>query len=453
MEPSSWYLLIGPLALVLVLASGSLRRLPVSTAMVYLAIGWIIGALGWLSIDPQRHAVLLEQLTEIAVIVSLFAAGLKLRRPLRSRLWRLPLWLAFGSMAITVGLVAAAAVWWLGLPLGAAIILGAVLAPTDPVLASDVRVEDPNDTDRLRFTLTGEAGLNDGTAFPLVMLGLGLLGLHDLGEGLWRWWTIDVAWATLAGLGSGALIGGAVARSVVYLRSVRRGAVGYDDFLALGLIATSYGVALAINAYGFLAVFAAGLALRTVEREISGDPKRTEVVSLVAAQEEMATHPRQAPAYMAAAMLHFDEQVERLAELSLMLLTGALLASIPFSFLAVGFALLLFLLIRPVAVAPFALIAGLTPHTAALVSWFGIRGVGSLYYLFLALNSGFPRTHASLLIEVTVWTIALSVVLHGVTVTPLMLRYQAAKQPSTAKSAAKDAARSNARRPRRRRAS
>ena len=91
----------------------------------------------------------------------------------------------------------------LGLPWGVGIIVGAILAPTDPVLASDVQVEHPFDQNRLRFALTSEASLNDGTAFPFLMLGLGLLGLHDLGSGLWRWVAIDVLWATTGGLGAG----------------------------------------------------------------------------------------------------------------------------------------------------------------------------------------------------------------------------------------------------------
>ena len=138
MELARWYVLIGGLLIVLVIASGTLRRLPISTAMLYLAIGWVTGKLGWIALDAAGHARLLEVATEIALIVSLFAAGLKLRRPLSSRLWRLPVALAFGAMALTVGLVALAGSLWLGLPLGAAVILGAVLAPTDPVLATEV---------------------------------------------------------------------------------------------------------------------------------------------------------------------------------------------------------------------------------------------------------------------------------------------------------------------------
>ena len=424
MEIARWYVLIGMLLIVLVVASGALRRLPISTAMLYLAIGYGVGTLGWLGLDPLEHSRALETATEIGVIVSLFAAGLKLRRPLRSRLWRLPLALASVSMAVTVGLITLLGVHWLGLPLGAAVILGAVLAPTDPVLAAEVQVEHANDTDRLRFTLTGEAGMNDGTAFPFVMLGLGLLGLHELGESGLRWVALDVVWATLAGLGVGAGLGLGVGRLVVYLRRTYKEAVGYDDFLAIGLIAASYGIALTVHAYGFLAVFAAGLALRSVERELSGDPERTEVTNVDVAESEMSSHPQQAPGFMAAAVLQFDEYLERLCELSLMLVTGALLATVPWSVGSLAFALVLLCVVRPLAAGPVSLLGGMELKQAALVSWFGLRGIGSLYYLFFAVNKGLGESASEVLVGVVLWVIAVSVLLHGISVTPLMKRYE-----------------------------
>ena len=199
--------------------------------------------------------------------------------------------------------------------MSATVLLGAVLAPTDPVLASDVQVDHPTDGDRLRFSLTAEAGLNDGTAFPFVMLGLGLLGLHELGAGGWRWWTVDVAWAIGAGLVVGTLLGTLVGRLVIFLRREHREALGLDDFLALGLITLSYGVALLIHAYGFLAVFAAGLALRRIERRHAGEgepPPAVEVAMAGENAEREATDPDTAPAYMAQAVLGFTEQLERI---------------------------------------------------------------------------------------------------------------------------------------------
>jgi sodium/hydrogen antiporter len=121
-----------------------------------------------------------------------------------------------------------------------------------------------SDRDRLRLRLTGEGGLNDGAAFPFVMLGLGLLGLHDLGTGSWRWVAIDVLWATAGGLLIGGASGTLVGRLVVYLRSRHKESIGLDEFLALGLIALAYGLAVLSHTYGFLAVLAAGVALQRV---------------------------------------------------------------------------------------------------------------------------------------------------------------------------------------------
>ena len=179
-----WFIVVGAVFLLMALSSSLLARLPLSTAMLYLGVGILIGphALGLITIDPIAQAEIIERITEVAVIISLFSAGLKLQMPRRDPFRRLPVILASWSMLLTVGLITLVGTLVLGLPLGAAVLLGAVLAPTDPVLASDVQVTGPRDRDRLRFTLTGEAGLNDGTAFPFVMLGLGLLGLEGPGH-------------------------------------------------------------------------------------------------------------------------------------------------------------------------------------------------------------------------------------------------------------------------------
>ena len=197
-----WYILVGSLFLGVAVAGSYVRRLPLSTALLYLGVGLALGpiGLGVIRLDPLEDAPFLERVSEVAVIISLFTAGLKLRIPLSDQRWKPPLRLALISMSATVFAIAFAGVYGIGLSWGAAVVLGAVLAPTDPVLASDVQVEHPFDYDPLRFSLTGEAGLNDGTAFPFVMLGLGLLGLHPIGELGVRWFWEDVVWAIVGGL-------------------------------------------------------------------------------------------------------------------------------------------------------------------------------------------------------------------------------------------------------------
>jgi sodium/hydrogen antiporter len=423
-----WYIVVGLLLVAMALSDSMLRRIPVTTPMLYLAVGVLLGpvGLGLLVLDPVEHAELLERVAEIVVIISLFAAGLKLRAPLSERRWVVPVALALGSMSLTVGLITAVGWLVLGLPLGAAVVLGAVLAPTDPVLASDVQVGEPSDRDRLRFSLTAEAGLNDGTAFPFVMLGLGLLGLHEMGDWGWRWWAVDVVWAVGAGLAVGAALGTLVGRLVIHLRRAHREALGLDDFLALGLITLSYGIALGIHSYGFLAVFAAGLAVRRIERQHTGEadpPPSVEAAAASEEAEEEATDPDTAPAYMAQAVLGFSEQLERIGTVAVVLLVGAMLVVERIPPEVLWFAPLLFLVVRPLAVVPALFRSGLTGVQLGLVGWFGIRGIGSVYYLSYAVARGVPEPEASLLMGIVLGVVATSIIVHGVSVKPLIGRY------------------------------
>jgi NhaP-type Na+/H+ or K+/H+ antiporter len=423
-----WYFVLGALFLSVAILGSFVKRLPLTQTMIYLVVGALVGPLGFglLSLDAQVHSHLLERLAEIAVIVSLFTTGLKLRLPLNDKQWLIPVRLAFASMTFTVGLVALVGVFGLGLPLGAAILLGAVLAPTDPVLASDVQLGHAHDRDRLRFSLTGEAGLNDGTAFPFVMLGLGLLGLHELGSWGWRWWAVDVVWAIAGGLGIGAAVGTGVGKLMLHLRRKHREGLGHDEFLALGVIALSYGAALLLHAYGFLAVLAAGLALRTIERRRSGNLP-AEAVLVTASPEkvvEIATARETAPAHLAGSLLNFNEQMERIMEVTLVLIIGLALSRSYLRVEEVWFVALLFLAIRPAAVLLGLMGTRRTAKERGLFSWFGIRGIGSLYYLMYAVNHGLSGDLAWQLISITLTVIAVSIIIHGITVTPLMDWYQ-----------------------------
>jgi NhaP-type Na+/H+ or K+/H+ antiporter len=465
---ASWSTFAGVLLIVMALGGTLLSRLPLSTSMLYLAIGAAASPLwlGWTSLAFDEHAKGLEVLAEVVVLLSLFGSGLKMSAGLHDGRWLPPLRLATLSMVVTVALIAAAGHYWLGLPLGAAILLGAVLAPTDPVLASEVQLAEPDDRDRLRFSLTGEAGFNDGSAFPFVMLGLGLLGLHDLGEAGWRWIAVDVVWAVAAGIGIGALLGTAVGRLVLYLRRTHKEAVGLDNFLALGLIGLSYGLALTVYAYGFLAVFAAGVALRRLELRAappsgegatkgkaedqaeaaevtrSAEPERPEGAKPAAiaaahadpevSDEELAVDPQRAPAFMAHAVLSFNEQLERIAEVVAVTCIGMLLWSLDWSRVDWWFVAALLLVVRPLAVAIGLARSGQSLTQRALIAWFGIRGIGSLYYMAYAVTHGVSGELASTLVALTLATVTASIVVHGISVTPLMSRYEKRREPHEA---------------------
>ena len=420
------FMVVGLLLIAMTLGGSFIARLPLSAAMLYLAVGVAIGplGLGLLRLDALKNTVLLERLTEVAVLVSLFTAGMKLELPLRDRRWRIPVQLATVSMLVTVAAITALGVYGLGLSLGASVLLGAILAPTDPVLASDVQVSNPGDRDRLRFGLTGEGGLNDGTAFPLVMLGLGLLGLHELGEGGWRWWTVDVLWAVTGGLGLGYLLGTLVGRAIIYLRMRHREALGSDEFIALGLIALTYGLALASQTYGFLAVFAAGLALRRIDEVKTPEPASP---PLELSKADLEASGAQAPANMMRAVQRFNSQLESFIEVGIVLAVGVLLATVEFQREVLWFVPAVFLLIRPVAVYVGLLGTGVERAQRNLMGWFGIRGIGSLYYLLYAINHHIQPALAERLLSLTLAVVVASVIAHGISVTPLMAHYEARK--------------------------
>ena len=437
MDFALWSVAVGVLLILLALSGSVLSRLPLSTAMLYLVAGVILSpwGLGLMDVDPRDHPLLLERLTEVVVLVSLFTAGLKLSPGLRDRRWLLPLRLALTSMVITVLAIAGVAWLLLPLPLGACVLLGAILAPTDPVLASDVQVHRPGDRDKLRFALTGEGGLNDGTAFPFVMLGLGLLGLHEVGEFGWRWLLVDGLWATAAGLGVGAGLGLAVGRLVLFLRREHKEAVGLDDFLAMGLIALSYGTAVLLHGYGFLAVFAAGVALRHLEQsqQSPGDDSRQAVEHANlhpdhSVADAIAVDRRHAPSFMAQAVLGFNQQLERIGELAIVITIGALLWAVKWHHALWWFVPLLLLVIRPLAVWVGLAGSPVSSDQRWLMSWFGIRGIGSLYYLMYAVNHGLPGQLADQLIAITLSVVVTSIVVHGISVTPLMALYERSRR-------------------------
>jgi NhaP-type Na+/H+ or K+/H+ antiporter len=425
MTNAQWFLLVGGLLLARGLTASLLKRLPVTPAIVYLAVGLLVGptVLNLFHFNPLKESALLEVLTEVVVLISLFSAGVKMPAPVSFARWRAPILLASVSMTVSVGLVAAFAYYLLGLPLGAGVLLGAILAPTDPVLATDVQTRHPGDRDRLRFTLTCEAGMNDGSAFPFVMLGMGLLGLHELGEFGLRWALVDVLWATVAGVAIGVMSGAALAHLGRKLRGTPPAHRLMDDFLGLGLIGVVYGLSLAVDAWGFLAVFFAAVALRQTELQLAGaDPDKPDRLQTDLNETEAANAgPDSKPApTISGGSLIFKEHLERLSELMLVLLIGGTLFLDSWSWRAVGLALFLFMVARPVSV----LVSLLGTRTSwpirGMVGWFGVRGIGSLYYLMYAIQHGVAEDLAMELIQLTVIAVSLSILVHGVSVKPLM---------------------------------
>ncbi len=380
-----------------------LKELPLSLPIFCVGLGALLFAfpdVPGVAPHPGEHIAITERMTEAVVLIALMGAGLKIDRPLAWRSWIIT-WRMLGiAMPLTIVALTLLGQWLLGLGLATAILLAAALAPTDPVLASDVQVGGPGEgqEDEVRFALTSEAGLNDGLAFPFVHLAIALALASQTGEPWFgEWLSVKVVWKILAGIGVGYLVGRGLGWLTFHLPNRAKLSRTGDGFVALGITCLAYGVTEMAQGYGFLAVFVAALALRSAERG-------------------SAYHQK----------LHdFAEELERLLMMVLLvMLGGAMSGGALFRALTwegVAFALLAIFLVRPLSGWIGLAGAGCPTSERAIISFFGIRGLGTLYYLAYGLN------HATFEVPDALWstvglTILLSIVMHGMTVTPVMRR-------------------------------
>ncbi|WP_136475977.1 sodium:proton antiporter [Pseudomonas sp. DG56-2] len=439
-----WMAVLGAVLLVLALTSSYLRWMPVTTSAVCLILGVAIGpaGLGVLQLNVVQAAPWLEHLTQIALLFSLFVCGLKLRLAFSRRMWRVVLGLAGPLMLISIAGLCLVLHLWLQWSWGLSLLVAAILAPTDPVLASLVQVNDAQDQDAVRFGLSGEAGLNDGVAFPFVLLGLLLIRNPTLsGHGLLLWSLQELVWAVLAGLALGYVMGHGVGRLILALRSGNTDSLmSPNDYLALALIALAYVGAELISAYGFLAVFSAGLGLRRAEMTSAAqtsvpaehlvqpglDIQQAQAGRLVHGDTSQLQDQQVAAGVMMGDMLAFGGLVERAMEVFVVTLLGVVLAA-HWDWHALGVGLMLFVLLRPAGALAIPWGTLLDRQQRLLVGWFGIRGIGSLYYLFYSLNKGIGPELSSACIDLTLSVVALSIVVHGFSTQPLLARYEGAR--------------------------
>jgi NhaP-type Na+/H+ or K+/H+ antiporter len=432
----AWILFIGVLLVATSMAAGLIRRGPITSFAVYLAAGVLVGpavlGLARLSFDHD-NAGWLRAVTETGLVVSLFITGLKLRVPFRHGGWKTAARLAVPAMLLTIGGITVLAHLALGWSWPLALALAAILSPTDPVLANLVSVDDARDDDALRVALSGEAGLNDGTALPFLLLALTLMTTQETGTALWAHWVgIELVWGWLAGIGLGFAMGWLIGHAGTHLRHVTRD-VAPSDFLALGIMALAYASAELLHASGFLAAFAAGVGLRRVEvhvaRRHSADRDdvapagASEPAELLVRPNERSTagndHPVQTVGWVVSDALSFGDTIERLIGALLVFVVGV--AVLPaFSWTGALVALVLFLGIRPASVWLSTVRDGLPWQRRLLLGWFGIRGLGSLNYLAYALTHGLAGRDGDDLATIALTVVALSIFVHGMTTTPLM---------------------------------
>ncbi|QGV82239.1 cation:proton antiporter [Streptomyces ficellus] len=380
---------------------------PFSMPMVFLAVGAAVQLLPLPVpvVDPVADRAWVEHLTELCVIVSLMGAGLAINRPVGLRAWA-GTWRLLGiTMPLTVAVTALCAWALLDWPPAVALLLGAVLAPTDPVLAAEVRVGEPTDAeqdeDEVRFILTSEAGLNDGLAFPFVYAAVALAVAAGTGWSagwIGGWALTDVLGKIAIGVAAGVVVGRVLGWMFFRARaSALRLSEHMEGFVALGATFLTYGLTELAQGYGFLAVFVAACTLRAAERS-HGYHK----------------------------VLHeFTEQIERLLTAVLLFLLGGYVAGGGLAALTWQAALvagLLVLVVRPVTgwVAQLGSDAG--PRERIVAAVFGLRGIGSLYYLAYALGQNDFGGLAQQLWAAVAFTVLASVVLHGVTATPAISR-------------------------------
>jgi NhaP-type Na+/H+ or K+/H+ antiporter len=388
--------IVGVAVLGIVVLPRVLSHRPLSFPIVYVAFGMAVFALplGLPTPDPIQHGGLTERLTELGVIVALMGAGLKIDRPIGMWRWQSTWRLLVITMPLTIAVTALLGWLAVGLAVPTAVLLGAVVAPTDPVLASDVQVDPPEEgvSDEVRFALTSEAGLNDGLAFPFTYMAISMATLGVAPENwLHEWVVVDVFYKIIAGVVIGWIVGKAIAKYIFRVPAATKLAAAMAGVEALAATFVSYGITEIAYGYGFIAVFVTALTIRGHERHSDYHDQLHE----------------------------FSEVIERLVtSILLVLFGGALVTGLlaPLSLQAIAVGVVVVVLIRPLAG-----IIGLFgyPNERNAIAFFGIRGIGSFYYLAYGINNAtFPG--AEMVWAIVGVVVLSSIVTHGSTAAPVM---------------------------------
>lgn len=435
---TAWIAAGGLLLLLAALASGWIQRLPITTSWLFLAAGivggpWLLDVI-W--VDFPDHPDWLAMISELALVVSLFIGGLKLRMKFPDVAWRTAVRLASVGMLLCIAATCCVMHWLFGTGWALALLCGAMIAPTDPVLASMVTVDDAGDHDAMRGSLSGEAGLNDGAALPFLLLGLLLLGPDaSSGDAIRHWFVADILWSLPAGLAIGGGIGWLLGLLGTRVKSLTNDSAP-SDFLALAIVMLAYACAEWLSASTFLAAFAAGVGLRRAEllivarhpharadeiRQRQGGSEHPPAEFLIDRTpfERHKLGPAESIGQVVSDALSFGDTLERILAATLVFAAGAALAR-HWSLQAIAIALLLFGAIRPGSVYLATIGSTLPRPRRLLMGWLGIRGIGTINYMAYAITHGVEGDDASMVTALAITTVVLSVTLHGATAQPLM---------------------------------
>ncbi|MBD63635.1 MAG: cation transporter [Halobacteriovoraceae bacterium] len=375
------------------------KKINVSYSIVFLALGWITYSILGDKLpypDPFREQELTVRLTELLVIIALMGTGLRIDRPFSFKSWRAPLRLISGYMLVSFLLVWFLVFIFLGFPAAVAMLFAAVITPTDPVLASDVQAAPPNSgkSNDVRFALTAEAGLNDGLAFPLTWLAIAFAQSTEQSHFFWSWLEFDVLWRLSCGGILGFLMGKLVAFFFFTLPEKYKALHVRDGLVALSACLLTYGVTEMFNGYGFIAVFVCAVTLRNHEFKHKYHQK-----------------------------LHsFIDQIERIL-LSVLIflfggsLYGGILDDLTWSMAIMAIFLVLFF--RPLVARLSLFGVKMTNKEKWITGFYGIKGVGSFFYLSFALKK-YDFTYQQELWSLVSFVVLASILIHGLTAVYMM---------------------------------
>lgn len=403
--------IIGAAALGMAWMPALTRKIKVSYSILYVLLGFVL----YYFLDalpepnPTKQTGITLRLTELVVIISLMGTGLKIDERFSFKRWRIPIRLVSITMLVSIAITALLGYYWLGFTLSSAMLLGAALAPTDPVLASDVQVGPPLETTRnnVRFSLTAEGGLNDGMAFPFTWLAIALV-LHPLNADTLQMWVLkDLLMRLAIGVISGLLLGKGLAYLIFQLPKKSTIGSPAEGFVALSTTLLVYGVTELLHGYGFLAVFVCAVTLRNYELDHKYHRK-----------------------------LHsFMEQIERILVAMVLILFGGSIVNGILSILdwqIVLFGIVSLLIIRPLSAFLSVINAPLKLKEKMMISFYGIKGVGSLFYLAFALHEA-PFEYSAELWCAVSFIVLCSILLHGFTAPIIMASSDSTDHPGKEK--------------------
>jgi sodium/hydrogen antiporter len=374
------------------------KKIKVSYSILYVLLG--IAAYSFMGLlplpNPMRHENFTVRITELVVIVSLMGTGLKIDEPFTFKSWKIPLRLVSITMIISIVTVAVLGHFILGFDLASSILLGAVLAPTDPVLANDVQVGPPleDTSNKVRFSLTAEAGLNDGMAFPFTWLAVAAAIFVNAEGNLLSWLYYDLFYRIIAGIAIGFLVGKILGYLLFTLPRRRKFVVSRDGFVAISSTLLVYGITELVQGYGFVSVFICAITLRNYEIE---DEYHIDLHS-------------------------FTDQIERMLMAIVLILFGGTLYHYIFSEITpttIAFAVLMVFIIRPVTAFVSLYKTNLHSKEKAVISFYGIKGIGSFFYLSFALLKADFVFRDELWVTVSM-VVLLSIFIHGISATAIM---------------------------------